>query len=130
MTNKFNVLTADWLSTSGWKFDKAEHWNAFARVRKDLFGFADYVAVKKDVGILAVQSTDASNHSTRKRKILSIDAAYEWVMSGGKILLISWRQGPVTRMLSSGKISTKLKWIPRPEYITREDFETEQEGSA
>lgn len=45
-----------------------EHWNPHARVRHDLFGFVDVVAVRRDE-TLGVQSTSATNVSSRVRKI-------------------------------------------------------------
>ncbi len=130
MGNKLNVLTADWLKENGYTYDKAEYWNSFARIRKDLFGFIDFVGIKNGDGIIAVQSTSASNHSARREKILSSDKAFEWVKGGAGILLISWRKGPSTRMLTSGKISTVMKWIPRIDPITKEDFEAERNTAA
>lgn len=45
-----------------------EHWNPHARIRQDLFGFIDVLAVGPS-GVLGVQSTSAANVASRIRKI-------------------------------------------------------------
>ena len=45
-----------------------EHWNPHARIRQDLFGFVDVLAVGPR-GVLAVQTTSATNVASRMRKI-------------------------------------------------------------
>jgi hypothetical protein len=56
------------LREEGYTVAVVEHWNAFARIRQDLFGFIDLLALKgKEV--LAVQTTTASNMSARVKKI-------------------------------------------------------------
>ena len=56
------------LREEGYTVAVVEHWNAFARIRQDLFGFIDLLALKgKEV--LAVQTTTASNMAARCRKI-------------------------------------------------------------
>lgn len=45
-----------------------EHWNPHARVRQDLFGFIDVIAVGPQ-GVLAVQTTDHTSVSKRVAKI-------------------------------------------------------------
>lgn len=56
------------LRADGWTVEKVERWNSFARVYNDLFGFVDLLALKDD-RTLAVQTTSASNVSTRVAKI-------------------------------------------------------------
>jgi hypothetical protein len=48
-----------------------EHWNPFARVRQDLFGFIDILAISDDGEVLAIQCTSKSNMSARIKKIES-----------------------------------------------------------
>jgi hypothetical protein len=56
------------LREEGYTVAVVEHWNAFARIRQDLFGFIDLLALKgKEV--LAVQTTTAGNMSARVKKI-------------------------------------------------------------
>lgn len=54
----------------GFHVEQAEHYNAFTQRRHDLFGFVDLLCVHKETGeIVAVQSTSASNVSSRVNKI-------------------------------------------------------------
>lgn len=66
-----------------------EHWNHFAHIRQDLFGFIDIIAVGPQ-GIIAVQCTTDSNRSARRIKILESPEAATWLRAGGKIWLVTW----------------------------------------
>jgi hypothetical protein len=44
-----------------------EHWNSFAKIRQDLFGFIDLLCVKDKV--VGVQTTSVSNMAARRKKI-------------------------------------------------------------
>jgi hypothetical protein len=56
------------LREEGYTVAVVEHWNAFARIRQDLFGFIDLLALKgKEV--LAVQTTTTTNMNARIKKI-------------------------------------------------------------
>ena len=69
-----------------------ERWNPYARVRQDLFGIIDVVAVGAD--IVGVQATSASNVSARVAKITESEALpilrnaglvfAPWSMAGGR----------------------------------------------
>ena len=62
-------LTLRKLRTDGWPLvEVVERWNPHARRRVDLFGFVDVLAVGPG-GVLAVQTTSASNVAARIRKI-------------------------------------------------------------
>jgi hypothetical protein len=52
----------------GWTVQVVEKWNAFAKVRVDLFGFIDLVAMDGKC-IYGIQSTSGSNLSARLKKI-------------------------------------------------------------
>lgn len=53
----------------GWPLvEVVERWNPHARIRQDLFGFVDVLAVGP-AGVLAVQTTSATNVAARVRKI-------------------------------------------------------------
>ena len=49
-----------------------ERWNAFAKIRQDLWGWCDILAIKKGE-VLAVQVTSTSNMSARIKKIQDSD---------------------------------------------------------
>ncbi len=62
------ALSKRHLEADGWLVAVVERWNPHARIRQDLFGFIDLVAVRAGE-TLAVQSTSTSNVSTRVTKI-------------------------------------------------------------
>lgn len=69
MTTSPTQLTLRKLREDGWPLvEVVEHFNPHARIRQDLFGFVDVVAVGPD-GTLAIQATSASNVAARVRKI-------------------------------------------------------------
>jgi hypothetical protein len=75
---------------------KTEHWNSFARIRQDLFGFVDIVVIRPGIpGLLAIQTTSANNMSARKKKIMGIPAAKAWLEAGNQIIVEGWaKKGP------------------------------------
>ena len=76
----------------GWLVAVVERWNPYARIRQDLFGFVDLLAIKGDV-TLAVQTTSGSNVAARIHKIATVQAAALWLESRNrKIVLHGWRK--------------------------------------
>ena len=66
-------LTLRHLRAEGWPLvEVVERWNPQARIRQDLFGFIDVLAVGPR-GVLAVQTTSAANVAARVRKIAEHD---------------------------------------------------------
>jgi hypothetical protein len=62
-------LTLRELRRRGWPLvEVVERWNPHARIRQDLFGFVDVLAVGPN-GVLGVQCTSATNVPSRVRKI-------------------------------------------------------------
>jgi hypothetical protein len=68
MTLSPTQLTLRHLRESWPKVETVERWNPHAKIRQDLFGFVDVLAVGPE-GTLAVQTTSATNVSKRVRKI-------------------------------------------------------------
>jgi hypothetical protein len=90
-----------------------ERWNQWAKVRQDLFGFADILYLTEG-SIVALQVTSATNHAARRTKILVEPNALAWLKAGGLIELWSFaKQGP------RGKVK---KWVCRKEEIVEADF--------
>ena len=58
------------LRAMGWLVAVTEHWVPVAKVRRDLFGFIDIIAIAGAV-TLAVQATSRTNVSHRVQKILA-----------------------------------------------------------
>lgn len=61
-------LTLRKLRDEGWTAEVVERWNPHARVRHDLFGFVDVLALRGDE-TLAIQATSAHNVTARVTKI-------------------------------------------------------------
>ena len=71
-----------------------EHWNPFAHIRQDLFGFIDLVALKDDE-ILAVQTTSSTNIFARRKKIALNKNSLRWIEAGGRIQIHGWKKNLV-----------------------------------
>src|SRR4051812_39168715 len=61
-------LTLERLREDGYHPEVCERWIPGARIRKDLWGFTDVLAIREEQ-ILAVQCTSLSNVASRIRKI-------------------------------------------------------------
>lgn len=75
------------LRSQGWLVAVVERWNPYARIRQDLFGFIDLIAIR-GADILAVQATSASNVSSRMLKIKSTQAAALWLESPTRRIVV------------------------------------------
>jgi len=73
----------------------AERWNPHARIRQDLLGFIDVIALRADKpGVLAIQCTSRSNLSSRRAKVVSLPTAKEWLAAGNRVEVWGWaKQG-------------------------------------
>lgn len=103
--------TRDYLKRAGITSAITERWNSFARVRQDLFGFADLVALIPGRGIVAIQVTSGTNVAARVAKIYDSAEARQWLECGGVIEVHGWRQ-VVTRTKTGAKAKRK-KWAVR-----------------
>jgi hypothetical protein len=83
------------LREQGYTVAIVEHWNPHARIRQDLFGFIDILAIKKDE-TLAVQAT-ASGVSTRLKKIMASELLPRVRDAGWKIQIWGWRKSAKTK---------------------------------
>lgn len=74
-----------------------ERWNPHARVRQDLFGFADVIAVV-DGAVLLVQATTGKNVSARLAKLRAEPCrsrVRRWLLAGGRVQIHGWaKRGP------------------------------------
>lgn len=67
-----------------------EHWNAFAKVRHDLYKFIDVLCCGED-SMLAVQATSGSNVSARFEKLRYLPSVAFWLKSSSrKIHIHGW----------------------------------------
>lgn len=60
------------LTDAGYLPVVVERWNSFAKIRQDLWGWCDILAIRKDE-VLAVQVTSTNNVSARIKKIQESD---------------------------------------------------------
>ncbi len=82
------------LRGEGWYVAVVEHWNQFAKVRKDLFGFIDLLAIRGQQ-TLAVQTTTGSNVAERVAKIKATQAFSFWDSPTRQTVVHGWRKvGP------------------------------------
>lgn len=83
------------LRADGWTAEVVERWNPYAKVRHDLFGFVDVVAMRPGTGLLAVQATSGANVAARLDKLASEPRTAVWLRSGGLLEVWGWRKtGP------------------------------------
>ena len=68
-----------------------ERWNPHARVRNDLFGFIDVLAIR-DNEVLGVQSTSGSNMASRVTKIGEHELVGTVRQAGIRIVVHGWRK--------------------------------------
>lgn len=66
-------------------------------VAKDLFGCIDILALHPDRGLLAVQTTSASNLASRRRKCLESEILTHWLNWGLRFELHGWSKPTATR---------------------------------
>lgn len=95
---------------AGMRVWKTEIWNSWAKIRQDMFGFADYLGFDPHT-VTLVQTTTASHVSERLKKILANSVAYEWVQGQGREIEVhGWekKQG---------------RWEPRIIPVTADDFD-------
>lgn len=86
-----------YLRKLGYHAQVVEKYNPFARVRQDLFGIIDIVAVHpEEKGVLGVQTTTSSHLSSRigkahKNKILPI-----WLLAENRMDFHGWKKSAKT----------------------------------
>lgn len=73
----------------GYTCQVVEHWNPFAKIRQDLFGFIDVLCLGNDE-VVGVQSTSWGNVATRIRKIADHDNVAAVRKSGIRIIVHGW----------------------------------------
>jgi hypothetical protein len=101
--------TLAWLRKAGYTAAVVEKWNPAVRIRQDLFGFIDIVAVR-DLTV-GVQATSGSNLASRITKAKALPGFAAWIQAGNEAWFVGWRKvGP------RGKVK---RWKPRVVSISR-----------
>ena len=89
--------------------------------RHDLFNFCDIVAVRPDVGIVAVQSTVGSGHAAHLSDMKANTMVPAWLRAGGHVVLMSWSKRKMVK--KDGKLGKGERWTPRWVEVTLADCE-------
>lgn len=88
--------------------DIVEHYNAYAHVRRDMFGWADLVALHpQKQGVLAVQTTTGSNLAARVAKASAMASFRLWIAAGNTAEFHGWR-----KILKGGRGTKARIWEP------------------
>lgn len=97
-----------------------EHWNAFARIRQDLFGFIDVLKIDAN-DTLAVQTTSGTNVAARIAKIKACPGALAWLQSPNRRIEVhGWRK--------AGERGKRKTWQCRRVEVTLEDLNNPDVG--
>lgn len=127
-----------YLRERGYVVEVTEHWNAYARVRQDLFQFIDIVGLK-DGELLGVQTTSTANVGARIAKITEVfedfvdrktgekgrrlnlvrPKAQAWLRAGGKIVVHGWGK--------RGARGKRKVWTLKQVTLTLADFTETQD---
>lgn len=78
-----------YLEAQGYLVEVVEHWVPYARIRRDLFGFADLLAIRRGE-VLAVQVTTRANVASRLAKIADSEKVPVVREAGIRILVHGW----------------------------------------
>jgi hypothetical protein len=104
------------LRERGYYVAKTEHWNHYAKIRQDLFGFIDTLAVNGNA-LLAVQTTTGSHCAATVKKVMSLPVARVLVYHM-EIEVWSWEKQLSGDKLKSGKLDRRKVWTLRVEKLT------------
>jgi hypothetical protein len=88
--------TLNELRADGWRAEVVERWNSHAKVRHDLFGFIDVLAIRGD-DVLGVQATSTTNIAARLQKLTTdpqvIEAVRDWLRGAHRFVsVVGWRK--------------------------------------
>ena len=89
-------LSLELMRARGYTSSVVEHWNPFARIRQDLFGFIDVLCLG-DGEIVGVQTTTAKNMSARITKIREHENLLPVLDSGMRVLIHGWQKNKSNR---------------------------------
>jgi hypothetical protein len=84
-------LSLKYLRDQGYTVAITEKWNSHARIRQDLLGFIDLLAIKNGQ-TLAIQTTSASSFAARKSKIQNHENLPIVLSAGWNVTIHGWRK--------------------------------------
>ena len=105
------------LRTLGFTAQVVERFNPHAKVRQDLFGCIDIVAVREGCGILGVQACAGASHAARRAKSLDEPRLRAWLAAGGRFEVFSYAK--------RGGRGERKRWQLRREELTADDLPAE-----
>ena len=91
MANSPTQRTLAALKAAGYTAAVVEKWNPHARIRQDLFGFIDVLAIRENE-VLGVQACAGSSASARVKKIEDHDNLAAVRKAGIRIEVHAWRK--------------------------------------
>lgn len=92
------------LRKEGYTAQVVERYSMYARVRIDLFGCIDIVAIKPGVpGVLGVQTTSRGNMNSRIKKSVEIPELKMWIECGNLFEVHGWSK--------KGKAGKRKLWV-------------------
>ena len=107
----------EWCRAHNIDADVVEKWNPHARIRQDLFNFADLVALERGrTGVLAIQATTTVHSAARVKKILAEPKARAWLECGNSIEVWGWAKHKLKRG------GTAVRWVLDRRPVTLADF--------
>jgi len=122
---RYTEKTLKELRTHGYTAQVVERWQSYfggkrehggpTGVRVDLFGFIDVIAMKPGKGILGVQSTSEQQRRKHYNKMIAHPNARTWILSGGHIVLSTWKKVPVIKQ--DGTKGKSEVWVSRMDEI-------------
>ena len=89
-------LSLDYLRSKGYLVEVVEKYNYFARIRQDLWGFVDILAIGESL-TLGVQTTSRSNMAARIAKISEHENWPAVLRAGWKMEVHGWAKNKAGR---------------------------------
>lgn len=84
-------LSLNLLRKEGYLVAVVEKWNWVVKIRQDLFGFIDIIAIKEGETV-GVQTTSIAGVSARRKKILEHENFSRILSAGWRIELHGWKK--------------------------------------
>jgi hypothetical protein len=85
-----NLAARKDLEANGWTVGTVECKIPHTFITRDLFGFADLIAMSPTRGIMLVQATGGDNFTTRIKKVKAEPRHAIWLASGGRISVMCY----------------------------------------
>ena len=92
----------------GWLAGVVERFNHHTKLRHDLFGFIDIIAIDGQPGAIGIQACGAGGHAAERLEKIRTEcreAAARWLESGNRIQIWAWRK--------VGGAGRRQLWEPR-----------------